>query len=206
MRSMFIAGVVLSLSLTSFANQTGTVRGLQLPQNATTEQTTQNPPSQSTNQTTSNQATNNQATTKQSANTQSTNTQATNSTTNTANTTKDTTTKDTTKDTAKDNKTDPNATDSKEPIVDNIPANPHDPNAPTMLDALSPDESELSRANTELLAKNAELSRHVDDLSTQVNVLVQERSGQLFIYGVVTALMSLIIGFILGKLSNRQRW
>lgn len=86
------------------------------------------------------------------------------------------------------------------------PANPHDPNAPTLLEALSPNDSELSKANTELLAKNAELARQVDNLSIQVNVLTQERSGQLFTYGATTALICIIIGFILARLAGRNRW
>lgn len=87
-----------------------------------------------------------------------------------------------------------------------IPANPHDPANGTLLEGITPNDSELSRANTELLAKNAELTRQVDDLSTQVNVLVQERSGQLFVYGAMTAIISIVIGFVLAKLLTRQRW
>ncbi len=87
------------------------------------------------------------------------------------------------------------------------PANPHNPNSPTLLDGLTPNDSELSKANTELLAKNAELSRQVDNLSTQVNVLTQERSGQLFTYGAITAVVCLIIGFLLARLIGRKdRW
>lgn len=85
-------------------------------------------------------------------------------------------------------------------------SNPHDPNAPTLAKIYSPTDSELSYANTDLLAKNAELTRQVNDLTTQVNVLVQERSGQLFIYGAITAVIAMIIGFVVAKLTNRQRW
>lgn len=87
-----------------------------------------------------------------------------------------------------------------------VPANPHNPANGTLLEGITPNDSELSRANTELLAKNAELTRQVDDLSTQVNVLVQERSGQLFVYGAMTAIVSVVIGFVLAKLLTRQRW
>lgn len=87
-----------------------------------------------------------------------------------------------------------------------IPANPHDPANGTLLEGITPNDSELSKANTDLLAKNAELTRQVENLNTQVNVLVQERSGQLFIYGAMTALFGLVLGFILAKLTTRQRW
>lgn len=87
-----------------------------------------------------------------------------------------------------------------------VPANPHNPENPTLLDAITPDDSELSRANTELLAKNAELTRQVDDLTTQVNVLTEERSGQLFAYGAITTVLAMLLGFILAKLISRQRW
>lgn len=95
--------------------------------------------------------------------------------------------------------------DTQEPDQ-NIPANPHDPANGTLLEGITPNDSELSRANTELLATNAELVRQVDDLTTQVNVLVQERSGQLFVYGAMTAIISIVIGFVLAKLLTRQRW
>lgn len=93
---------------------------------------------------------------------------------------------------------------TQDPSVQNL--NTQDPNAPTLAQLYSPTDSELSYANTELLAKNAELTHKVDDLTTQVNVLVQERSGQLFIYGAMTAAISMIAGFIIAKLTNRQRW
>lgn len=88
-----------------------------------------------------------------------------------------------------------------------IPANPHDPANGTYLKSIMPDDSELSKANTELLAKNANLMRELESLNTQVNVLVQERTNQLFVYGAITAIVSLVIGFVLGKLTSRQgRW
>lgn len=88
-----------------------------------------------------------------------------------------------------------------------IPANPHNPANGTYLKSIMPDDSELSKANTELLAKNTELTRQIESLNTQVNILVQERTNQLFIYGGMTAVISLVIGFVLAKLTSRQgRW
>lgn len=78
--------------------------------------------------------------------------------------------------------------------------------APTLAELHAPTNAALSEANTELLTKNAELTRKVDDLTTQVNVLAQERSGQLFIYGAMTAGTAMFIGLILAKLVSRQRW
>lgn len=85
---------------------------------------------------------------------------------------------------------------SSETEVD-IPSTPHDANAPTLAELQAPNESELSQANTELLAKNAELQGRIDELTTQVNVLVNERSGQLFLYGAVSTFMSFMAGFVL---------
>ncbi|MDO5050369.1 MAG: hypothetical protein Q4D68_01380 [Moraxella equi] len=85
------------------------------------------------------------------------------------------------------------------------PASPHDPNAPTIAELNSPDDNELSRANTELLAKNSELQGRIDELTTQVNVLVNERSGQLFLYGVISTLVSFILGFILASLIMKRK-
>lgn len=75
-----------------------------------------------------------------------------------------------------------------------VPANPHDPKNPTLADLQNPDESELSAANIDLLAKNAELQSRVDELTTQVNVLVNERSGQMFLYGMMSVLAGLVVG------------
>ncbi|NPA77489.1 MAG: hypothetical protein GXO41_01390, partial [Gammaproteobacteria bacterium] len=71
-----------------------------------------------------------------------------------------------------------------------------------------PTDSQLSNANQQLLAKNAELQNQVDSLNTQVKVLVNERSGQIFIYGAVTALLSGILGIGLGWLvaGRKGRW
>lgn len=99
----------------------------------------------------------------------------------------------------------PSAQSATQPTT--VPANPHDPNADTMLDLITPNDSELSQANQQLLAKNAELSFAVDNLTTQVHVLTQERSGQLFTYGAMTAIFSMIIGFVFAKLLNKKdRW
>ncbi len=88
-----------------------------------------------------------------------------------------------------------------------IPANPHDPNAPTVLQNQAPNESELSVANTQLLAKNAKLERQIDTLATQNNVLVQERSGQLFMYGAITLAVGVILGFMLARMiARKDRW
>lgn len=98
--------------------------------------------------------------------------------------------------------------ENKAPVpAKDIPANPHDPANGTYLQSIMPNDSDLSKANTELLAKNTELSRQVESLSTQVNVLAQERTNQLFVYGGITGVVSLVIGFVLAKLTSRQgRW
>ena len=92
-------------------------------------------------------------------------------------------------------------------------ANPGDtPNALENPDSLAsgmqPSDSELSAANQELLSRNAQLQRDVNDLETRVNVLINERSGQLFMYGAVTVAVSLFLGVLLGGFvfSRRDRW
>lgn len=82
------------------------------------------------------------------------------------------------------------------------------PNQPTLAQLSQPNASQLSTANQQLLAKNAELQNQVDSLTTQVNVLVNERSGQIFIYGAVTALLSGILGIALGWMvaGRKGRW
>lgn len=98
-----------------------------------------------------------------------------------------------------------NADNTNDPA--NVPESPHDPDAPTLLDAQAPDDNALSTANRELLAKNAELERQVDTLSTQNNVLVAERSGQLFLYGAMTAVTAMLIGFMLARIfARKERW
>ncbi|MDO4450268.1 MAG: hypothetical protein Q4B79_04830 [Moraxella sp.] len=87
-----------------------------------------------------------------------------------------------------------------------IPKNPHDTDAPTLADLQDPNESELSQANMDLLAKNSELQGRIDELTTQVNVLVNERSGQLFLYGAVSTFMSFVAGFGLAWiLANKKQ-
>lgn len=82
------------------------------------------------------------------------------------------------------------------------------PNQPTLAQLNQPNDSQLSKANQQLLAKNAALQNQVDSLTTQVNVLVNERSGQLFIYGAVTALLSGMLGIALGWMvaGRKGRW
>lgn len=102
------------------------------------------------------------------------------------------------------------STQSSEPSSEENPppANPHDPENPTLIEGVTPNDSELSLANLELLAKNTELERQIDTLTTQNNVLVQERSGQLFLYGAMTAIFSMMVGFVLAKLISprKDRW
>ena len=73
---------------------------------------------------------------------------------------------------------------------------------------MQPSDSDLSAANQELLSRNAQLQRDVNDLETRVNVLINERSGQLFMYGAVTMAVSLFLGVLLGGFifSRRDRW
>ncbi len=102
----------------------------------------------------------------------------------------------------------PNATQSQPSDSDPVtppPMSPHRPDAPTLAELNNPDDSQLSRANIELLAKNNELQRRVDELTTQVNVLVNERGGQLFLYGVISTLVSFILGFILASFVMKRR-
>ncbi|ELA08387.1 hypothetical protein MOMA_07496 [Moraxella macacae 0408225] len=78
------------------------------------------------------------------------------------------------------------------------------PNAPTLAQMTKPSDSQLSQANQQLLAKNTELQREIDSLNAQVGVLTHDFSGQLFIYGAFTALLSFIAGamlsfFVLGR-------
>lgn len=83
------------------------------------------------------------------------------------------------------------------------------PSMPTLAQANAPTDSQLSQANTKLLTENAELQRQVDSLTTQVNVLINERSGQLFMFGAFTALGSVVAGLILGGVffgRNKGRW
>ncbi|HBL96601.1 MAG TPA: hypothetical protein DD294_06440, partial [Psychrobacter sp.] len=56
----------------------------------------------------------------------------------------------------------------------------------TLAAQLQPSTKALSEANQELLSRNAQLQRQVNDLQTQANVLVYESKGQLFLYGAFT--------------------
>lgn len=71
-----------------------------------------------------------------------------------------------------------------------------------------PSDKALSAANQELLSRNAQLQRQVNDLQTQVNVLVYESKGQLFLYGAFTVLISLLVGIFISWLVfvRRERW
>lgn len=89
-----------------------------------------------------------------------------------------------------------------------IPVSSHDADGKTLLEQQAPTEEELSLANKELLAKNAQLERQVNALTTQNNVLTQEKSGQLFMYGTLTAIFSVILGGLVVKLfgNRKERW
>ena len=73
---------------------------------------------------------------------------------------------------------------------------------------LQPSSKALSDANQELLTHNAQLQRQVNDLQTQVNVLIYESKGQLFLYGAFTVLISLLVGVFISWLVfvRRERW
>lgn len=81
-------------------------------------------------------------------------------------------------------------------------------NPNSLASGMQPSDSELSAANQELLSRNAQLQRDVNDLETRVNVLINERSGQLFMYGAVTVAVSLFLGILLGSFvfGRRDRW
>ena len=78
----------------------------------------------------------------------------------------------------------------------------------TLAAQLQPSNKALSEANQELLSHNAQLQRQVNDLQTQVNVLVYESKGQLFLYGAFTVLISLLVGIFISWLVfvRRERW
>ncbi|TXD98668.1 hypothetical protein ES754_06355 [Psychrobacter frigidicola] len=81
-------------------------------------------------------------------------------------------------------------------------------NGTTLAAQLRPTNKALSAANQDLLSHNTQLRRQVNDLQTQVNVLVYESKGQLFLYGAFTVLISLLIGVLISWLvfSRRERW
>ena len=78
----------------------------------------------------------------------------------------------------------------------------------TLAAQLKPSNAALSEANQKLLSQNAQLRRQVNDLQTQVNVLVYESKGQLFLYGAFTVLISLLVGIFISWLvfAQRARW
>ena len=78
----------------------------------------------------------------------------------------------------------------------------------TLAAQLQPSNKALSAANQELLSRNAQLQRQVNDLQTQANVLVYESKGQLFLYGAFTVLISLLVGIFISWLGfvRRERW
>ncbi len=80
--------------------------------------------------------------------------------------------------------------------------------ANTLAAQLRPSNSALSAANQELLSRNAQLQRQVNDLQTQANVLVYESKGQIFLYGAFTVLISLLVGIFVSWLVfvRRERW
>lgn len=95
-----------------------------------------------------------------------------------------------------------------------VPASATNANKPvtnisdTLAAQLQPSTKSLSEANQELLSRNAQLQRQVNDLQTQVNVLVYESKGQLFLYGAFTVLASLLVGIFISWLVfvRRERW
>lgn len=78
----------------------------------------------------------------------------------------------------------------------------------TLAAQLQPSDKALSDANQQLLSRNAQLQRELNDLQTQVNVLVYESKGQLFLYGAFTVLISLLVGIFISWLVfvRRERW
>ena len=78
----------------------------------------------------------------------------------------------------------------------------------TLASQLQPTQDQLSEANQQLLSRNAQLQRDVNDLETQVNVLVNERSGHLFMYGAMTVIAGILVGIFIGWLvfAYRERW
>lgn len=89
-----------------------------------------------------------------------------------------------------------------QPLNTTVPANN------TLAAQRQPSETALSAANQTLLSRNAQLQRQVNDLQTQVNVLIYESRGQLFLYGAFTVLISLLVGIFISWLVfvRRERW
>ena len=80
-------------------------------------------------------------------------------------------------------------------------------NNPTLATQRQPSYSALSADNQALL-NNERLQRELEDLQTQVNVLIYEGKGQLFMYGALTVLVSLLSGGFISWLifARRERW
>jgi len=78
----------------------------------------------------------------------------------------------------------------------------------TIAATYTPKIDALNQQNKALLTQNLTLQQRVDSLQTQVDVLIYERQGQLFLYGAVTVLISMLIGAGLARLFWRQasRW
>lgn len=104
------------------------------------------------------------------------------------------------------NEINPQSPNQQEANPDETPNALENPNS--LASGMQPSDSELSAANQELLSRNAQLQRDVNDLETRVNVLINERSGQLFMYGAITVAVSLFLGIVLGGFifNRRGRW
>lgn len=64
----------------------------------------------------------------------------------------------------------------------------------------------LKIANSELTSQNATLTQENNALQTQVNVLTQERSSQIFMTGAFVAIGGIFLGFIAAwLLAGRRR-
>ncbi|WP_227677835.1 hypothetical protein [Psychrobacter sp. H8-1] len=93
-------------------------------------------------------------------------------------------------------------------VITNDPATETAATDTTFASQMQPSSKALSDANQELLSRNAQLQRQVNDLQTQVNVLIYESKGQLFLYGAFTVLISLLVGVFISWLVfvRRERW
>ncbi len=93
-------------------------------------------------------------------------------------------------------------------VITNDPATATSATDTTFASQMQPSDKALSDANQELLSRNAQLQRQVNDLQTQVNVLIYESKGQLFLYGAFTVLISLLVGVFISWLVfvRRERW
>ncbi|PNK61179.1 hypothetical protein [Psychrobacter sp. FDAARGOS_221] len=100
-----------------------------------------------------------------------------------------------------------NTADAANPEADSDAPNALD-NPNSLASGMQPSDNELSDANQELLSRNAQLQRDVNDLETRVNVLINERSGLLFMYGALSVGVSFILGLVLGGFifGRRERW